>query len=216
MIGNTECDVWYLELVSSGSILISIGQLHPSQGGGGVIEDEENEECTLNELHEEEEEEDVPTDMEEEDLLTDVEEEDVRTDREEEEDITEELEEAVATKTKFTRGVSETASWISTVLLVTSDVSGSNVRSRSSLTISLPEGFLYLFLYFYACQVTNLSEELKVPGKFSELLWGGGRKTLIVESFAGEVEVPHVGVGARHGDGHVAEDDGACYLERVS
>ena len=51
----------------------------------------------------------------------------------------EELDEEVAVKIKLTSGVSEIASWISRVLLVTSEDSGSNVKSRSSFTISLPE-----------------------------------------------------------------------------
>ena len=40
------------------------------------------------------------------------------------------------------------------------------------------------------------------------MLRSGGRKSLIVESFAGEVEVPDIRVGAGDRDGHVAEDDG--------
>ena len=59
---------------------------------------------------------------------------------------------------------------------------------------------------------TNLCEELQAFRELPQLFRSRRRKTLIVESLAGEVEVPHVGVGRGDGDGDVAEDDGAGYL----
>ena len=52
-----ESSVRVRELSSSGSMEITRGQLHPSQGAGVVMEEEENEEWMLKELLEEEEEE---------------------------------------------------------------------------------------------------------------------------------------------------------------
>ena len=66
---------------------------------------------------------------------------------------------------------------------------------------------LNVFIH-YSLSHTNPCEELQVAGQFPELLRSGGRKSLIVESFAGEVEVPDVRVGTGDRDGHVAEDDG--------
>ena len=66
-----ESSVRVRELSSSGSMEITIGQLHPSHGAGVVMEEEENEEWMLKELLEEEEE-DEEGDNEDED-------EDVRT-----------------------------------------------------------------------------------------------------------------------------------------
>ena len=52
-----ESSVSVRELSSSGSMEITIGQLQPSQGAGVVMEEEEKEEWTLNELLEDNEEE---------------------------------------------------------------------------------------------------------------------------------------------------------------
>ena len=81
-----------------------------------------DEEISGNELEDEQEEEDVLTAI-----------------LDEEEEILDEYDELeVAVKTRFTIGVWLIGSWISTLLLVTSEVSDSKVRSRSNLTISDP------------------------------------------------------------------------------
>ena len=64
-----ESSVRVRELSSSGSIEITRGQLHPSQGAGVVMEEEENEEWMLKELLEEEDEE-GDDDEDEEDVRT--------------------------------------------------------------------------------------------------------------------------------------------------
>ena len=58
------------EFSSSGSMEITIGQLHPSHGAGVVMEEEEKEEWTLKELLEDDDEEGDNED-EEDDVRTD-------------------------------------------------------------------------------------------------------------------------------------------------
>ena len=65
-----ESSVRVREFSSSGSMEITIGQLHPSQGGGVVMEEEEKEEWTLKELLEEDDEE-GDNDDEDDDVGTD-------------------------------------------------------------------------------------------------------------------------------------------------
>ena len=52
-----ESSVRVRELSSSGSMEITRGQLHPSQGAGVVMEEEEKEEWTLKELLDDDDEE---------------------------------------------------------------------------------------------------------------------------------------------------------------
>ena len=109
--------------ISSGSIVISIGQLHPSQIIGPDDEEEEDDEKW-------------PTNDED----GDDDDWEVWTDTLELDDDTleEELEEAVAVNTRLTIGVSLRGSAIITWLLFTSPVVDSNDRSRSIFTISDP------------------------------------------------------------------------------
>ena len=59
---------------------------------------------------------------------------------------------------------------------------------------------------------SNLGDELKILWQLPQLLRRGGRQRVVVQRPAAEVQVRDAGVGARHGDHHVAEDNGACHL----
>ena len=109
-----------------GSIRISLGQLHPSHSTGPTEDEEDEEEWWATNDVESSDDDDELEDVLTETLLDD-------------ETIEEELDEdADATNVSSTIWVPLIGSWSSTVLLVTSLVWDSNVRSRSTLTMSEP------------------------------------------------------------------------------